>query len=173
MEKVLIHYQKFTDILLKIILVSACTLIGLDVLLIFLEVSSRYLIGSSQAFMEELPRLLIPFIVFPMMGVLLKLQKHIAVEILPERLRGRNRSLLLIVVYCTVLALAIQFFIAGVVTINYYYEMGFEIDDTINLKYWVAYLPFPIGFGLLILFAIDMLWQELVNLIKQIKGGRA
>jgi hypothetical protein len=44
--------------------------------------------------------------------------------------------------------------------------MGFETHTEIIFKFWVTYLPFPIGFGLLILFAVELLWSELVTLIK-------
>jgi TRAP-type C4-dicarboxylate transport system permease small subunit len=116
--------------------------------------------------MEELPRLMVPFVVFPMMGALLKVKKHISVDILPERLTGKTRSLLLIVVYSVVVAVALQFFMAGILAVRYYHEMGFETHTEIIFKLWVTYLPFPIGFGLLILFAIELVWEELVNLLK-------
>jgi len=166
MEKALEVYRKFTDLLFKVILSLAALIVGLDVLSIFLEAVGRYVVGSSRAFMEELPRLMVPFVVFPMMGALLKVKKHISVDVLPERLTGKVRSLLLIVVYSVVVAVAIQFFIAGILAVRYYHEMGFETHTEIIFKMWVTYLPFPIGFGLLILFAIELVWEELVNLLK-------
>jgi len=169
MEKALGYFQKMTDVLARIILVLGAIIIGLDVLSIFLEAVGRYIVGSSRAFMEELPRILVPFVVFPMMGVLLKLKRHITVDVLPERLKGKGRSLLLIVVYSVVLAVAIQFLIAGVIAVRYYFQMGFETHTEIVFKFWVTYLPFPVGFGLLILFAIELLGQELVTLIKLVR----
>jgi len=169
MEKAFSYFQKMTDVLAKVILGLAAVIIGLDVLSIFLEVLGRYMVGSSRAFMEELPRILVPFVVFPMMGVLLKLKKHITVDVLPERLKGKMRSVLLIVVYSVVLAVAIQFLIAGVIAVRYYFEMGFETHTEIVFKFWVTYLPFPVGFGLLILFAVELLWQELITLIRLVR----
>jgi len=166
MEKALRTYQKIIELIGKIILTLAAIVIGLDVLSIFLEAVGRYVVGSSRAFMEELPRLFVPMIVFPMMGVLLKLKKHINVEILPERLEGKLRSLLLIVVYSVVVAVAIQFLIAGIIAVQRYYQLGYETHTEIVFKVWITYLPFPIGFGLLILFAVESLWSELVALIK-------
>lgn len=171
MKAILNGYQVMIDLLQNLIIVIACLLIGLDVFFIFVEVASRYLIGSSQAVLEEFPRLMLPFVVFPMMGVLLKKKRHIAVEILPDLLTARKRSLLLILVYSVVLALSIQFFIAGATTVHYFYEIGFEIQGEITIKNWVACLPFPIGFGLLGLFAVDLLVRELGSLIQQSKGN--
>ncbi|MGD8524407.1 MAG: TRAP transporter small permease subunit [Desulfobacterales bacterium] len=166
MEKALKTYQKIIELMSKIILTLAAIVIGLDVFSIFLEALGRYVVGSSRAFMEELPRLFVPFIVFPMMGVLLRLKKHINVEILPERLKGKSRSLLFIVVYSVVIAVAIQFLIAGIIAVQRYYQLGYETHTEIVFKLWITYLPFPIGFGLLILFAVESLWSELVTLIK-------
>jgi len=171
MEKALAHYQKAMDVLYKIILAVAAIIIGLDVLSIFLEAVGRYLVGTSRAFMEELPRLMVPFVVFPMMGVLLKLKKHVAVDILPERLTGKLRSVVLIVVYAVVVAVACEFFMAGIIAVTYYYQMGFETHTEIVFKLWFTYLPFPIGFGLLVLFAVELLWAELVILIKLVRSA--
>jgi TRAP-type C4-dicarboxylate transport system permease small subunit len=165
MEKALGYYQKSMEVLCKIILTLAAIIIGIDVLSIFLEALGRYLVGSSRAFMEELPRLMVPLVVFPMMGVLLRLKKHISVEILPERLTGKARSVVLILVYAVVTAVACQFFMADIMAVKYYYQMGFETHTEIIFKLWVTYLPFPIGFGLLVLFAVEQLWAELVTLI--------
>ena len=172
MGKALRTYQKIIELIGKIILTLAAIVIGLDVLSIFLEAVGRYVVGSSRAFMEELPRLFVPIIVFPMMGVLLRLKKHINVEILPERLGDKSRSLLFIVVYSVVIAVAIQFLIAGIIAVQRYYQLGYETHTEIVFKVWVTYLPFPIGFGLLILFAVESLWSELVTLIKLCRSDK-
>ena len=169
MEKALGYYQKIIGILSKIILGYAAVIIGLDVFSIFLEAVGRYVFGESRAFMEEIPRLLVPFVVFPMMSVLLRLKKHIAVDVLPEALKGKGRALLMIIVYSIVIAVAAQFLIAGVVAVKYYHEMGFETEGEIIFPLWTIYMAFPVGFGLMILFAIELLWQELVTLIKLVK----
>ena len=166
MEKALGYYQKVTGILFKAIIILSAVIVGFDVLSIFLEALGRYLLGHSRAFMEELPRLLVPVVVFPMMGVLLKLKRHINVDLLPVKLEGKARSLLMIVVYSVVVGVAVLFLIAGILAVQYYYAMGFETHTEIIFKFWVTYLPFPIGFGFLILFAVELLWSELVTLIK-------
>jgi TRAP-type C4-dicarboxylate transport system permease small subunit len=104
MKNAVDFYSRAMDVLAKAILGLTALIIGLDVLSIFSEAVGRYLVGHSRAFMEELPRLAVPLVVFPMMGVLLKYNKHIAVEVLPERLSEKARSLLMIVVYSVVLA---------------------------------------------------------------------
>ena len=166
MKKALAHYRRFTDLLAKAILIMAALIVGLDVLSIFAEAVGRYIVGQSRAFMEELPRLAVPLVVFPMMGVLLRLKKHIAVDLLPEKLKGQARSLVLISAYAVVLAVAVQFLLAGIIAVNYYREVGFETQTEIVFKIWLTYLPFPIGFGLLVLFTVELLWRELIDLAR-------
>lgn len=169
MQNALDYYSKAMDYLAKAILALAALIVGLDVLSIFAEAVGRYIVGQSRAFMEELPRLAIPLVVFPMMGVLLKYKKHIVVDVLPEKLCEKGRSLLMIVVYSIVLAVAVEFLIAGIIAVNKYRELGFETHTEIEFKIWVTYLPFPVGFGLLALFAVELLWQELMNLIRLVR----
>ena len=171
MKNAMDYFSRAMDVLAKTILGMAGLIIGLDVLSIFAEAVGRYLVGQSRAFMEELPRLAVPLVVFPMMGVLLNYKKHIAVEVLPERLNPKARSLLLIVVYAVVLAVAIQFLIAGIIAVNEYRNMGFETHTEIVFKIWITYLPFPVGFGLLALFAVEMVRRELMNLIGLVREG--
>ncbi len=170
MEKALAFYQKINGALLKAVFTFAAVVMGLDVLFIFAEAVGRYLLGESRAFMEEVPRLAIPFVVFPMMGVLLRLNKHIAVEVVPERLKGKPRALLMIVVHGVVLSTAIQLCIAGVGEVIYYYKMGFMIYSEFTFPVWLGRLPFPIGFGLLALVSLELILVELTKLIALAHG---
>ena len=92
-------------------------------------------------------------------------------DVLPDKLRGKPRSFLMIAVYGLVLAVGIQFLIAGIVAVRYYKEMGFETHTEFIFPVWVTYIPFPAGFGMLILFAFEMLWEEFIGLVKLVKGG--
>jgi len=170
MQDALDYYSKVMDYLAKAIFALASLIVGLDVLSIFAEAVGRYIVGQSRAFMEELPRLAIPLVVFPMMGVLLRYKRHITVDVLPEKLSEKGRSLLMIVVYSVVLAVAAEFLIAGIIAVKKYWQLGFETHTEIVFKIWVTYLPFPVGFGLLALFAIELIWQELMHLIRLVRG---
>ena len=166
-------YQKVTDLTAKVILTLAGLIVGLDVLSIFRR-GGGPLPGRLQPGLHggAAPFGRAGWWSLPMMGVLLKFKKHISVELLPDKLKGRARSLVLICVYTVVLAVAIQFLLAGIIAVAHYRELGFETHTEIVFKIWVTYLPFPVGFGLLILFVVEMLLQELVNLLKVRGEGR-
>ena len=160
MEKMLFYYHILTEILAKIILGFASLIVGLNVASLFVEAVSRYLLGSSRAFMEEFPRLMVPFIIFPMMGVLLKAGKHIHVELLPQKLKGQKKSVLMIVVYSIVLVVAVQFFSAGTAAVLYFKMMGLTSITEWPFPMWWVYVTFPLGFALLIIFDLELLLQE-------------
>ena len=164
-------YQLIMNGLFKTLLAYGAIVIGLDVIAIFAESVGRYIFGSSRAFMEEYPRLLTPYFVFPLMGAIFRLKKHIGVEILPEKLTGHKRSWLKMIICCIVIAIAAEFLIAGASSVRYYREMGYETQTEFALPLWWVYLSFPVGFAVLILFAIEMLWEALLNLmgLRQIK----
>ena len=72
MKKIASAYNRFSAGLEKFLIFMACLIMGIDTVLIFSEVISRYFFQASRAFMEEYPRLFLPYIIFPLLGVLLK-----------------------------------------------------------------------------------------------------
>jgi len=160
MEKVLSCYQMVTDVLARLIIGVAAVIIGLDVLLLFAESVGRYILGSSRAFMEEFPRLLVPFVVFPMMGVLLKMGRHISVDVLPDRLNPKQQTMLKILVYGIILAVAVELLIAGAAAVGHFKMMGLMSITEWTFPMWWVYLTFPLGFALLIIFVLEMLLRE-------------
>jgi TRAP-type C4-dicarboxylate transport system permease small subunit len=158
-------YGRVTGILSKALVGFAAAVFGLYVASIFLEACGRSVLSTSRAFMEEFPRLLIPWVVFPLMGVLLKAGKHISVDLLPQRLTGRARAGLLLAVHGTVLLAALGFTWAGVAAVAYFRATGFDSLTEIVMPIWVTYLPFPVGFGLLALSAGELILSDLAELL--------
>jgi TRAP-type C4-dicarboxylate transport system permease small subunit len=154
MEKAIAFFKKVTTVLTVIITALAAAIIALDVLSLFIESVGRYLLGSSRAFMEEFPRLLVPFFVFPMMSVLYKSGRHISVDLLPNRLSSRYKIMLRIVVGAVVLGVAVEMIIAGMSAVSHFKMMGLMSVTEWTLPMWWIYLSFPLGFGLLAIFAL-------------------
>jgi TRAP-type C4-dicarboxylate transport system permease small subunit len=171
MEKALQYYQTVTGLFARGILGLAAAMVAFDVLSMCAEAVARYVFGSSRAFMEEVPRFLLPCIVFPMMGVLLRMRKHIGVDLLPDKLKGKRRSMLMILVYGVILGISLQFTLAGIAAVAHFRATGLESVTEIVFPMWWIYLFFPLGFGVLGLFAIEMLLVEGVHLRGLIRAG--
>jgi TRAP-type C4-dicarboxylate transport system permease small subunit len=163
MRKVIRWFQSVTYVLSIMIVAFAAFIIALNVLSLFFESITRYLLGTSRAFMEEFPRLLVPFFVFPMLGVLYKAGRHISVDVLPEKLSPKFRAMLKIAVSAVVLGVAAEMVLAGTKAVAQFKMMGLMSVTEWVFPMWWVYLTFPVGFGLLIIFVLEAIvsdaWQ--------------
>jgi TRAP-type C4-dicarboxylate transport system permease small subunit len=164
MGKAVAWFQKLTHVLALIIVAFAAVIIALDVFSLFFESVTRYIMGSSWAFMEEFPRLLVPFIVFPMLGVLYKTGRHITVDMLPEKLSPKPKTVLRIVVGLVVLGVAIELLFAGNEAVAHFKMMGLMSVTEWVVPMWLIYLTFPVGFGLLIIFVLESIVSDIWQL---------
>ena len=62
------------------------------------------------------------------------------------------------------MVLATVFLIAGMDAVILFRELGQVIELEFDLPYWYVYLSFPVGFGILALFAIELLLTDLMAL---------
>jgi TRAP-type C4-dicarboxylate transport system permease small subunit len=123
----------------------------------------RHVTGMGYAWMNDLPPFLMPWCVFPLLGVLLRSGRHITVEVAPTLLHGgRLRALrLLVAAICVVTGVA--FCIAGLEAVTFFQMMGEVTETEIEIPFWWLYAAFPAGFGLFALFALEMLLRELTQ----------
>lgn len=175
MRKAVRWFQSVTHVLSIVIVTFAAFIIALNVLSLFFESITRYIMGSSRAFMEEFPRLLVPFFVFPMLGVLYKAGRHISVDVLPEKLSPKSKILLRIAVSAVVLGVAVEMVLSGTKAVAQFKMMGLMSVTEWVFPMWWVYLTFPLGFGLLIIFVLEAIisdaWQ--LYLITQQKNTPA
>lgn len=169
MERLVRISNNAADKLSSAILAFSGAIIGVTVVLILAESLSRNILGYSRAFMEEFPRLLVPFFVFPMMGVLYKAKRHITVDILPTKLAPVRLLILNLFIDAVVVAVALQMFFAGLQAVSHFRMMGLMSVTEWPFPMWWAYLSFPIGFGLLTIFVLSNLLENLWRLYQLIK----
>jgi len=168
-------YKKFSSGLENVLFFMACLIMGGSTVLIFVEVITRYFFQSSRAFMEEYPRLFLPYIIFPLLGVLLKHERHISTDLLPQMLQGRAKSIVKILIYLFVLGGSIMLLGAGVEAVKHFRMMGELSITEFVIPMWVIYLAFPLGFAILILYALELLVKECISIAstaKQASKGR-
>ncbi len=142
------------------ILAFGAVVIAILVISLFAGAVSRYVIGGSHAFLEEIPRMIIPFVVFPLMGPLLKAGRHIGVDVLPDQLKAPKRHGLMVLVYGICAFVAAQFTFSGVSAILHFKAMGLASVTEWVVPMWYIYAAFPLGFGLLFLFAFELMLIE-------------
>ncbi len=160
MEKILTRFTKFNNGLAGVLLAFGALITAVLVLSLFAGAVSRYLIGGSHAFLEEIPRMIVPFAVFPLMGPLLRTGRHISVDVLPDRLKPPGRHILMVLVYGVCFLVAAQFTIAGMSAVSHFKTMGLVSVTEWVVPMWCIYAAFPLGFGLLCLFALELMLIE-------------
>jgi TRAP-type transport system small permease protein len=121
---------------------------------IMAQVFSRFVLGSSITWSEELARLLMAYIIFIAAAVALRYQKLIAVEIVPDRLRGRSKTILTIFIQ---LIGIIFFFILLVQGVEMVQKVHLQQSAALRLPMSVFYACVPIGAFLLIMNSIAVM----------------
>jgi TRAP-type C4-dicarboxylate transport system permease small subunit len=155
------------DRLEKAIYLLAMFLVANMVLALFLSALIRYLSGTGYDWFIELPPILTSWLVFPLLGPLLKSGSHIKVDILNNVLNSRQLSMLRLVIATIALFASIVFLVAGIEATSLYFKLGQVMELEIEIPIWWVYLAFPTGFGILTLFAIELILVEFLALRDQ------
>ena len=152
------------NILNRVILWLATTIVALMVLALSLRALTRYVSGIGYDWFIELPPVLTSWLVFPLLGPLLVQGKHIKVDFLTSILSDKSKIILRIFVAIVALMAGLIFCKAGIDATVLYYNLGQKMELEIDVPIWWMYLAFPTGFLILILFSTQMCLEEILNL---------
>lgn len=153
-------YRRFNDVLERIIVTLACVVVAVIVLLPFVGVVVRWVTGEGYSFLAETAPQLVPWVVFPMIGVLLRCDGHITVDMLPHFLKGRAQTALrvLVLALCVVATAAMAWF--GMRTTAFFANLGQLSTTEIEFPLWYLYLSYPVGLLLAANFCLESLIGE-------------
>ena len=147
----------FNTVLLKLAYAAAMLIVALMVMALSLSAVTRFVSGTGYDWLIELPPVLVCWLVFPLLGPLLKEGRHIQVDFLSSVLSVRQVYLLRIFINLTALVAALIFFKAGLEATQLYFRMGQMMELEIDLPIWWMYLSFPVGFAIMAFFAVELL----------------
>jgi|TARA_X000000950_G_scaffold189072_2_gene228556 TRAP-type C4-dicarboxylate transport system permease small subunit len=156
--------SKTNEWLEKAIYLLAIFLVANMVLALFLSALIRYVSGTGYDWFIELPPILTSWLVFPLLGPLLKSGSHIKVDVITTILTSRQLSWLRLLIAVIALLASIVFLVAGIEATSLYLMLGQVMELEIEIPIWWVYLAFPTGFGILALFALELILFELVAL---------
>ena len=161
----LARISKFNEWLEKAVYLLAIFIVANMVLALFLSALVRYLSGTGYDWFIELPPILTSWLVFPMLGPLLKSGSHIKVDVLNNTLSPQNLSLLRLVISLIALIASIIFLMAGIEATSLYFKLGQVMELEIEIPVWWVYLAFPTGFLIMAVFALELVLSELLALL--------
>lgn len=152
----------------KLTAVTSSCLAAVMVLALTASAVTRYVSGTGYDWFIELPPALVPWMVFPLLGPLLRSGSHIQVDLLPTFLRGMAALRLKLFVYTLMIIGSVMFLQAGNEAVALFRRLGQLMELEIELPIWWMYLAFPTGFAILALFSIE-LWLETLRDMARLK----
>jgi len=157
-------WSRLSRFLEKLLLAVACIILAGTTLSLSAEALARTFFSRTWGLMEELPSLFMPYLVFLLLGVALKRNLHVSVDLLPTFLKGRARAVLEAFVYL-VTGIGSCFLLYGALLgVIGFYNMGFRTTTEIAFPIWIFYLSLVAGFGLLLFFAAEMFVKSIISM---------
>ena len=153
------------NLLASVTMTLAMLIIFIMVAALFLSASTRFITGTGFAWFVELPPVLVSWLVFPLLGPLLKKGQHIKVDFLTPILSERFKKILFLLVNLVAFISACVFFKAGLDATIMYYNLGQVMEIEISIPIWWMFLAFPVGFFILALSSLELILENLFKLI--------
>lgn len=157
-------YRKVNDAIEWLIVAFTGAIILVIVALPFISTVVRYITGEGYTWLAESPPQLMPWVVFPLIGVLLRHDEHIAVDVMPHYLKGRALVWLRALVLGISLVGVIAFAIFGVRTVLFFRQLGQMSTTEFEFPLWMLYVSYPLGFILAASFCLEALLRELAGI---------
>ena len=134
------------------------------VMALSLSAITRYVSGTGYDWLIELPPVLICWLVFPLLGPLLREGNHIQVDFLTSIISTKQAKYLKIMMNLTAFIASLIFFKAGMEATMLYFNLGQMMELEIDIPIWWMYLSFPVGFIILALFSLELTTQSILDL---------
>ena len=157
MNNFLLPLQFINGILGKVTFFIAMAIVSIMVLALSASALTRYISGHGFDWFIELPPALVSWLVFPMLGPLLKTGNHIEVDFVSTLLTQRSIKLVKLCVYFVSLISSFIFFKAGLDATVLFYNLGQMMELEIDVPIWYMFLSFPVGFVIMGLFSLELL----------------
>jgi TRAP-type C4-dicarboxylate transport system permease small subunit len=163
--KLLAAYYRFSSWLQRGLPIVSGVLIALAGTLMVVEVISRYLFHLSHSVMDEIPKYLVLLATFLVAPIMLKLGKHINIDILPEVLKGRKKTIVMLIIHFLTLMACAYMVIASINGILYLYKAGTVSSSELEMPLWILPLCMSIGSVLLTMYSLELFIRAIVSLI--------
>ena len=155
---------KLNNFLAKASYLVGIIIVAIMVMALSLSAITRYVSGTGYDWLIELPPVLICWLVFPLLGPLLRQGNHIQVDFLTSIISTKQAKYLKIMMNLTAFIASLIFFKAGMEATILYFNLGQMMELEIDIPIWWMYLSFPVGFIILALFSLELTTQSILDL---------
>ena len=160
----MIILTSLNNFLAKVSYFIGILIVAIMVMALSLSAITRYISGTGYDWLIELPPVLVCWLVFPLLGPLLREGNHIQVDFLASLTSSRQAKILKLLMNLTAFIASLVFFKAGVEATLLYFNLGQMMELEIDIPIWWMYLSFPVGFIILAFFALELTFQAIYEL---------
>ena len=154
---------RLNNFLSKLSYSLAMLIVATMVMALSLSAITRYVSGTGYDWLIELPPILVCWLVFPLLGPLLKEGNHIQVDFLSSLVSPTGNKYIKILMNITAFLASLIFFKAGFDATMLYYRLGQMMELELDIPIWWMYLSFPVGFVILALFSMEMTIHSILD----------
>ena len=162
-------YRKIVDLLYKIIMYSVSVVLGLMIIVAFIEVVRRYCLGKSFIWADDFIRYLIIYVGFIGGAAAYKDDNLASLDLVTRLFPTKVQVVLEILVNTIVTALVIFLLYYSVLAIQSP-SIKYSVGIGLKIALWIPYMAMPIGFVSMLVFSV-FLYVRLFH--KLLKGDAA
>lgn len=152
--------DELTDVVDRILGQVLVFLMGVAVLNVLWQVFTRFVIDAPSGFTEELARYLLIWIGILGAGYVAGQRAHLALELLPERLDGRQLAWLKIVIEGCVLAFALIVMTVGGTRLVYTIFLSGQTSSALGISLGYVYAAVPLSGALIVFYSVAHIVEE-------------
>ena len=162
MSRILAGWEKFIQGLGKAtVYLSTVSLIVITIACILVPIMRLF--GFGLTILQEMPPEFAGYIAFPLMGILLKMERHVSVDIIKFYLRGKALGIVAIVISLFTILGGLMLMYAALIALGYYWKTGQAFDTEIPIPNWIIELGLVIGSAILVIFAVEMFVRSILG----------
>ena len=162
--KVLKGLKSINDFLERPTLYITGFLLLLGIVFICIEVFGRYVLGESQAFLEEQSRYFLIWFVYLILAVVSRERAHIKIDTLSRLLKGKGIDIAEILFHLSVIVFCIVVGWGMIESIHAFYLTGQISTTQFALPEWSIRVVIPVGLFLLLLRNIELVMEGVIKL---------
>ena len=160
-------FRKTIDFLYRAIMATVSVALGFMIVLAFVEVVRRYLLGKSFLWADDLIRYLIIYVGF-VGGAAAYKDNNLASLDLVTRLLPHKVQIVLEILVNTVVTAVIVFLLYYSVSAVQAPSIKNPVGVGLKIAMWIPYMALPIGFVIMLLFSVE----KYIDMFKRlVKGG--
>jgi TRAP-type C4-dicarboxylate transport system permease small subunit len=150
----------------KILEWSLVLLMAANVLNVLWQVFSRFILRNPSSFTEELARFLLIWVGLLGASYASGNKMHLAVDVLVERLKGKNRAVAELIIQSLVFLFALLVMVIGGLRLVIVTLTLNQISASLHIKLGYVYLVIPLSGALILFYA----FASIIDAMRELKG---